>query len=131
MRLFVSAVFTFAVTLFSTVDSPFGSTVAFAQAGRPTGGMGALDQSVREAVMLKYTGSIDGQAGRLSMKYEDINEMQFTFSEPGCRWTVTGHAKVPTPAGFPAYTKWWVCVNVDVNNEFVSRFLDHKRLYLH
>lgn len=97
---------------------------------RPTGTMGALDQSVRECVMLKYTGSEDGRAGRMSMRYEDINEMSFTFSEPGCRWTVTGHARVPTPGGIHAYTQWWVCVNLDANNSFVSSFITHKRLYL-
>ncbi|MBX3018060.1 MAG: hypothetical protein KF767_09230 [Bdellovibrionaceae bacterium] len=104
--------------------------LSFANLSRPTGTMSALDQSVRECVMLKYTGAIDGEAGSLSMKYEDINEMSFTFSEPGCRWTVTGHAKVPTPGGFSAYTKWWVCVNLDAKNEFVSSFITHKRLYL-
>lgn len=104
---------------------------ALAQPPRPVGGISELDQSVRECVMLKYTGVEDGSDPRLTMKYEDINELRFTFSEPGCRWTVTGHARVPSFAGIYAFTQFWVCVNQHADGSFFSSFITHKRLYLH
>jgi hypothetical protein len=92
------------------------------------GDMGDLDQAVRECVMLKYTQREDGNDRRFPMKYEDINEMKFTFTQPGCQWTVTGHARVP--GAVTAYTQWWVCVNRENNTGFRATFITHKRLYL-